>query len=133
MRKTKKYYRELIPTITSAYKLEEVLTEVIKKYKPTGLKANFNWDHQLTKFVIDKNKLYVEVYWQGDSTDGEDYVLFSSVYNRNHTIPAKSYFDGYRTRYTHEDIRIEPSEVKELVNNLVNWLQPKSKQNDKKS
>lgn len=30
MRKTKKYYRELIPTITSAYKLEGVLIEVIK-------------------------------------------------------------------------------------------------------
>lgn len=128
MRKTKKYYRELIPTITSAYKLEEILIEVIKKYKPTGLRTNFNWDHQLNDFVVDKNKLYIEVYWQGDSTDGEDYVLFSNVYNRNHTIPAKSYFDGYRTNYTHEDIRIEPSEVKELINNLINWLQPKSKQ-----
>lgn len=32
------------------------------------------WDHQLKDFVVDKNKLYIEVYWQGDSTDGEDYV-----------------------------------------------------------
>ena len=128
MKKTKKYYRELIPTITSAYKLEEVLIEVIKKYKPRGLEAEMGWDHQLKDLVVDKNRLYVEVYWQGDSTDGEDYVLFLNVYNRNHTIPAKSYFDGYRARYTHGDIRIEPSEVKELINNLINWLQPKSKQ-----
>ena len=128
MKKTKKYYRELIPTITSAYKLEEVVIEVIKKYKPRGLETEMWWDHQLKDLVVDKNKLYVEVYWQGDSTDGEDYVIFSNVYNRRHTIPAKSYFDGYRTRYDHEDIRIEPSEVKELINNLVNWLQPKSKQ-----
>ena len=128
MKKTKKYYRELIPTITSVYKLEEVLIEVIKKYKPRGLETEMGWDHQLKDLVVDKNKLYVEVYWQGDSTDGEDYVLFSNVYNRKHTIPAKSYFDGYRTIYDHEDIRIEPSEVKKLINNLVNWLQPKSKQ-----
>lgn len=123
MRKTKKYYRELIPTITSVYRLEEVLTEIVKKYKPTGLETEIGWDHQLKGFVVDKNNLYIEVYWQGD-TDGEDYVLFSNVYNRRYTIPAKSYFDGYRTQYDHEDIRIEPSEVKELINNLINWLQP---------
>ena len=123
MRKTKKYYRELIPTITSVYRLEEVLTEIVKKYKPTGLETEIGWDHQLKGFVVDKNNLYIEVYWQGD-TDGEDYVLFSNVYSRKYTIPAKSYFDGNRTRYTHGDIRIEPSEVKELINNLINWLQP---------
>ena len=133
MKRTKKYYRELIPTIISASKLEATLLEVVKKYKPIGLRSNSNWDHHLTGFVVDKNKLYVEVYWQGDDTDGEDYVPFSKVYNCKHTIPAKSYFDGYRTRYTHGDIRIEPSEVKELINSLINWLQPKSKQNDKKS
>lgn len=128
MRKTKKYYRELIPTITSTIKLEEVLTEIVKKYKPSGLQTKMGWDHHLKGFIISKNKLYINVYWQGDSTDGNTYVLFSDVYNHKHTIPAKSYFDGYRTRYTHEDIRIEPSEVKELINNLINWLQPKSKQ-----
>lgn len=128
MRKTKKYYRELIPTIGTAYKLEEILIEVIKKYKPFNISTPMGWDHQLEGFIISKNKLYIDVYWQGDDTNGNTYVLFSDVYNHKHTIPAKSYFDGYRTRYTHEDIRIEPSEVKELINNLINWLQPKSKQ-----
>lgn len=50
MRKTKKYYRELIPTITSAKELEEVLLEVVKKYKPIGLKTKMGWNHNLEGF-----------------------------------------------------------------------------------
>lgn len=128
MRKTKKYYRELIPTITSAKKLEEALIEIVKKYKPEGLQTKMDWDHQLIGFYTYKNKLSINVYWQGDDTDGNTYVSFSDVYNRKYTISASSYFDGYRTRYIHDDIRIKPSEVKELINNLINWLSPKSKQ-----
>jgi hypothetical protein len=69
--------------------------------------------------------LYVKVYWQGDSTDGDDYVSFNEVYGRGKSvIRAETYWDGCRTRFTHGDINVEKYEVENLIKLLAEWLSP---------
>lgn len=56
----------------------------------------------------------VSVYWQGDSTDGNETMRLDKVL-RGATIPAESYSDGYRTRYRHGDVRVD----KDMLNSAL--------------
>lgn len=129
-RKTAKYYREELVKPQSTNTLNTLIKEIVKKFgSDNSIRISgteFNWNHRVTGFTVGKNGiLYVEVYWQGDSTDGDDYVSFSEVYGRGKSvIRAESYWDGYRTRYTHGDINVEKYEVEQLIKLLAEWLSP---------
>lgn len=129
-RKTSKFYREeLIKKNQPLSVITELVKEVISKYGKDNciyIKDNtFNWNHQVTGFMVSKGILYVNVYWQGDDTDGYEAILFADVYNKGKvTIKAKHFFDGCRTRCTHSDINVEKNEIIEMLSHLSNYLSP---------
>lgn len=129
-RKTPKYYREELLKNHNLSTLTTLIKEVVTKYgkdNQISLKNDdFNWNHQVTGFrVTSKGIVYVDVYWQGDSTDGDTCVSLSDVFNRGKvTIKAEHYFDGYRTRCRHSDINVEKYEVVKLISLLSEYLSP---------
>jgi hypothetical protein len=129
-RKTAKYYREELMKNHNLTTLTTLIKEVVAKYgkdKQIRLKNDeFNWNHQVTGFSVStKGIVYVDVYWQGDSTDGDTCVSLTDVYNRGKvTIKAEHFFDGYRTRCKHSDINVEKYEVVKLISLLAEYLSP---------
>lgn len=129
-RKTAKYYREELAKPQNINALNTLIKEVVAKYGNENKLyiggAECNWNHWVKGFSVGKNgSLYVNVYWQGDDTDGDDYVLFNEVYIKGRSIiRAETYWDGYRTRFTHGDINVEKYEVESLIKLLAEWLSP---------
>lgn len=86
MKKTKKYYRDLInKDQNSAFSIAE---EAIMKYgthtKTRGertvlAESDFPHNCQIHSFSIYKKTFYADIYWQGDSTDGIASVLFKDA------------------------------------------------------
>lgn len=86
MKITKKYYRDLInKSYDDACK---VILEAIKKYgskegltrghRQAKFDCSMNSNHQITGFYYKpKDHLFVDIYWQGDDTDGEKCVDFN--------------------------------------------------------
>ena len=129
-RKTAKFYREELVKTQNVNTLNTLIKEVVTKFGSSNQLylsgTECNWDHWVRGFSVDKNGvLYVKVYWQGDSTDGDDYVLFNEVYIKGKSIiRAESYWDGKRTRFTHGDIIVEKFELESLIKVLAEWLSP---------
>jgi hypothetical protein len=129
-KKTAKFYRDAIARENNVSTLNALIKDVVTKYgkdkeiRLDGTKCN--WNHWVNGFAISpKGELLVSIYWQGDSTDGSDYAHFNEILNRGkYVIRAKSYWDGYRTRYYHSVINVEKYEVVELIKLLVEWLSP---------
>lgn len=127
-RKTAKYYREELVKPQSMNTLNTLIKEIVAKFgKDNHIRIDgteCNWNHWVTGFTVGKNGiLYVDVYWQGDSTDGDDWVSFNDVYSKGKSvIRAESFWDGNRTRYVHGDINVSKDEVVELINLLSKWL-----------
>ena len=136
-KKTAKYYRDILNS-GNISKALSVLGEVIKKYGSKRWsdysKANdiinvreyteFNWNHQIEGFFIGKNgEVLVDIYWQGDSTDGNTSEYASSLmYGK--VIPAEHEFDGYRTYYKHGDLRISREEFADALKAVGKYLAP---------
>lgn len=106
-KKTKKYYRDLIAKDYNS--AVSAFTEAIVKY---GDKCSTRgWrevdishvpngqNGEIIGFSYVKKKLYVDVYWQGDSTDGEDSVLF----DRN-GVCLDAYWDDDLGEVVHGDV-----------------------------
>ena len=129
-RKTAKYYRKELVKTQTMNTLNTLIKEIVTKFGSRNVLsiggAECNWNHWVKGFSVGKNGvLYVKVYWQGDSTDGDTHVLFSEVYGRGKSvIRAETYWDGYRTRYTHGDINVEKYEVESLIKLLAESLSP---------
>lgn len=121
-RKTNKYYREELAKSHNTLTMENLIKEIIGKYgnddEISPERAEFNWNHCVTAFRISglNKRLLVRVYWQGDSTDGDDYVYFDDLY-RNGKSTIKS-TDQHGTLY------VEKEELTELISNLAKWLMP---------
>ena len=103
MRKTDKYFRtELRKGFDEG---SAVIADVLKKHftgkwgTEVKVKNEFNWNHCVEGFgLTSKGEVYVNVYWQGDNTDGNNTVCLNDFKYRNEVvIPAESFFDGYRT------------------------------------
>ena len=90
VRKTNNYYRNKIAE--SSHSAFSVIEEVVKKY---GVKKyipnkrtydcivlhtdhDMGWNFRISQFEYRKGKLYMWIYWQGDSTDGDEVVEFDS-------------------------------------------------------
>lgn len=131
-RKTAKYYREELVKTQNYTTLENLIKEVISKfgnkYKEINLHnmVEFNWNHRVEGFSIASNgRVLVKVYWQGDSTDGDDFVYFTDVLRKGtEVIRAQHEWLGDRTYCKHGDIRVEKDEVMSLVAELSKWLSP---------
>lgn len=132
-RKTAKYYRDILTTSTNVTTLKTAIAEVVKKYghdNKVHLEGEFNWNHRLNGFYVNsKGEVSVIVYWQGDSTDGDDYAPFvkmwnDTAYNREHIIRAVHYFDGNRTYCKHGDLCTERYQLVELCKLLAEYITP---------
>lgn len=132
-KKTAKYYRDILSG-KDIRKSLSVIPEVIKKFGFVSeyrseinfdrdvVHNNFNWNHSIEGFDLTKDgKLYAKVYWQGDSTDGTEYVLASDLlYGK--TVPAEHEWLGDRTYCRHGDLRITPDELTKAVKAVVPLL-----------
>lgn len=131
-RKTAKYYREELAKAKNYTTLETLINEICTKFggkdKSISLwkRVEFNWNHRVEGFRVAKNgKVLVKVYWQGDSTDGDDYVYLSDVLRKGiEVIRAEHFYECGRTYERHSDIRVEREEVENLIVELYKWLTP---------
>jgi hypothetical protein len=104
----------------------DTLKKIVKKYGNEYGDLYFTpsgrfWDHQIEGMRLIKNKLFINIYWTGDSTDGNELVKFIDAWNSGrYIIPKKTFFDGTRTRTTHGDIEVTKNEVIEYINKFIN-------------
>ena len=136
-RKTAKYYRDILNS-GNIYNAVKVLPEVIKKFgyksweKKTNDKINlrgyteFEWNHKIEGFFLTNNgEVYVDIYWQGDSTDGNDSVPANEcIYGK--VIPAEHEFIDGRTYYRHGDLRISKEEFANAIKAVAQYLSPEN-------
>lgn len=131
MKKTNKYIREELRKDFKAGSV--VISDALNNYfdsKRVYLAGTtFDRNYCIDGFTrIRGGNVYVNIYWQGDSTDGHDCLLLSDFNNHSTiTIPAVSDFDGYRTRYTHDDIYVSRESVEEAMKILADILENKAK------
>ena len=130
-RKTMKFYREELAKSQNNTMLETLIKEVLEKWggkytEITPKRVEYNWNHRVESFLLGKNgKVLIKVYWQGDSTDGDDFVYLADVLRKGEdVIRAVHHFDCGRTYEVHSDICVEREEVLNLVKSLVGWLSP---------
>ena len=133
IRKTAKYYRDELAKRHTTNDFETLIKEVCTKFgkdKEISLwkRVEFNWNHRVEGFRVSSTngRVLVKVYWQGDSTDGDDYVYLTDVLRKGiDVIPAEHEWLGDRTYCRHSDIRVERDEVESLIGELAKWLSPK--------
>lgn len=130
IRKTAKFYREELVKVQNVTTLNTLIKEIVLKFgKDNNLYidgADCNWNHWVKGFCVNKKgEVFVNVYWQGDSTDGDTCVHFNEVYGKGKSvIKAETYWDGSRTRFRHGDISVEKYEVEKLIKLVAEWLSP---------
>ncbi len=138
VKKTAKYYRDILSgdNISAALK---VLPEVIKKYgykrwetaKEGGIinlkkYTEFEWNHQIEGFFLtDKDVPCVDIYWQGDSTDGNNSLYVRECVN-GYVIPAEHEVIDGGTYYKHSDIRISRDEFSAALKAVAKYLSPEA-------
>jgi hypothetical protein len=104
----------------------DTLKQIVKKYGNKYGELHFTpsgrfWDHTIEGMYLSKNKLFLNIYWTGDSTDGTESVNYIDIFNSGrYIIPKKTFFDGTRTRTTHGDIEVTKNEVIEYINKFIN-------------
>ena len=135
-KKTAKYYRDILSG-SDTRKAVSVLPEVIKKYghkRWSGSKGNdelclkgyteFEWNHRIDGFFLtEKGVACVDIYWQGDSTDGNDSLRVDECINGK-TIPAEHEWLGDRTYCRHGDLRISAEEFRNALKAVAKYLSP---------
>ena len=136
-RKTAKYYRDLL-TSGNVYNAVKVLPEIIKKF---GYKrwekhskgndtlnlrkyTEFEWNHRIEGFFLnEKGRVCVDIYWQGDSTDGNDSLYVDECINGS-VIRGEYEWLGDRTYCRHGDLRITAEEFRNAIKALAQYLSP---------
>lgn len=110
-----------------------ILPSIIDKYGTDNqirVNPGLGWNSEIQGFSLDskdKGKVYVDVYWQGDSTDGNETVALKDIYNKvkvgkDYVIPSDSFFDGNRTREVHSDIHIDKDDIYKAIKDLTKVL-----------
>lgn len=130
MRKTDKYFRtELRKGFDEG---AAVIADVLKKHfvgkchTRVNIESDFNWDHYIDGFILEPDgKVYVNVYWQDDSTDGYNIIpLDDFKYKSEIIIPGKYFFAEQKIRHTHSGIRVEKSEIISAFKKAADYLEP---------
>lgn len=61
---------------------------------------NYNWSHGIEGVHLNSNGVVVlDIYWQGDRTDGTEHMPLWNAINGNNTISGRWYDDGKCERY----------------------------------
>lgn len=133
-RKGKNYYRaELQRSKLSAYNaLPEVLKKYGKKTKISPRKSRYflpvgnveegynrgtSW--WIKGFELYGSKLYIFVYWQSDSTDGDEYLdMPKDIHSNAFLEPSKPVNMGSYYYTARQGISISPSEIWEAIKTI---------------
>lgn len=135
-KKTAKYYRDILNG-NNIYAAVKVIPEVIKKYghkRWSGSNGNdelclegyteFEWNHRIDGFFLtEKGVACVDIYWQGDSTDGNDSLRVEECINGK-TIRGEYEWLGDRTYCRHGDLRISAEEFRNALKAVAKYLSP---------
>ena len=134
-RKTAKYYREILGG-NDIYKSLSVIPEIIKKFGFVDkyrseinfgrevVSKNFNWNHSIEGFDLAKDgTLYAKVYWQGDSTDGTEYVVARYLIG-GYTINANwdNVGGSWGMECRHSPLNVEDEEIRKAVKEIIPLL-----------
>ncbi len=132
VRKTKRYYiDEINKSMSFAF---NSLEEIIKKYGDKVYregrrtyseiilytKIDSFWSYKINSFRYSPTlkKIFVEIYWQGDSTDGDYFKEFTGQSIR---IPKAKPVDlGSRYYVAHNEINISTSDLYEAIKTTLN-------------
>lgn len=134
---TKKFFRE---ELKKSYSIaRQLLPTILKRYgiatKVSPRKAHYKlWldnDSQVDGYNRDTSwwirgfelgtdgKVYIMVYWQGDSTDGDEYALMpSSIYESAHIPSSQSVKISGDYYVDRNAINIRPEYIYEAIKNL---------------
>ena len=85
------------------------------KYVYLGNSEEYTWNHHIDKIYVHRNKpneIHFNVYWQGDSTDGDEVMTFMELCNKSEQ----------RVKFGREYFRLERNEVLDAINRLKNIL-----------
>lgn len=134
VRKTKKYFKEEIKA--SMKRAFESLPEICKRYgdkvklsprkssytiytenKVTDRSGDTTW--WIKGFYLSSKKISVMVYWQGDSTDGDEYIEFKSDMYHNISLPPSEPINlGDRWYIKRDGIVITPQNIYEAIKGI---------------
>lgn len=135
VRKTAKYYRDIlngndirkalsvIPDIINKFGFVDKYRSEIKFGWDT-MNKNFNWNHAIEGFFLGKDgKLYANIYWQGDSTDGTDSVLASYLIG-GYTIKAEwdNVGGSWGMVCRHSPLNVTEDELRKAIKAIVPLL-----------
>ena len=135
VKKTAKWYRDTLAKcdVRTAIKL---IPEVIKKFGFVSkyrseinfgrdvINENFNWNHCIEGFDLTKEgKLYAKVYWQGDSTDGTEYVLATDlIYGKTIAAAWDNVGGEWGMVCRHSPLRIDADELPKAIKAIIPLL-----------
>lgn len=133
-RKTKGFYQQAV--LVNKTQAFIFLKEIIKKYGHSSkwfarrnkyyLSVNDNWnntrgqDWKIEGFILISNKIYVDVYWQGDSTDGNEWVEFKGdLYDNLYIEPSDPIKFGGRWEVARQGITISTTDIYNAIKNII--------------
>ena len=136
-RLTKKFFREeiaksrksaysLLPTILKRYGTETKISPRKAHYKLwldndnqiDGYNRDTSWSIVGFKLVA-SGKVYIMVYWQGESTDGDEFIeVPNDIYKSAYLEPTKPVNMGSYYYTARQGIIVRPEEIYEAIKNL---------------
>ena len=134
-RKTAKFYRDIVKSGNNA-NITFYLADIIKKFGEDNSirfsrevrSNNFNWNHVISGFSIGtygkyKGCVFADIYWQGDSTDGDTCELVTDIlYGK--VIPAEwdEVGGSWGRVCRHSPLRIDREEVANAFKALGDYI-----------
>lgn len=133
-RKTKGFYQQaVLVNKTQAFMF---LPEIIKKYGSVSkwsarrnkyyLSTNDDWnntrgqDWKIKGFILINGKVYIDVYWQGDSTDGNEWVQFKGdVYDNLYIEPSEPVKYCGRYEIDRQGITIRTDDIYNAIKHII--------------
>ena len=92
---------------------------------------NYNWSHGIEGVHLNtEGVVSIDIYWQGDRTDGTEYMKLWNAVNGNNRIPGKWYNDGKCERYP---ITVERKELSAMFKEVARLLSEEEIQKRKDS
>ena len=81
---------------------------------------NYNWSHGIEGVHLNTDGVVsIDIYWQGDKTDGTEYMKLWNAISGNNKIPGKWYNDGDCERYP---ITVERKELFAMFKEVARLL-----------
>lgn len=81
---------------------------------------NYNWSHGIEGVHLNtEGVVSIDIYWQGDRTDGTEYMKLWNAISGNNKIPGKWYDDGKCERYP---ITVERKELSAMFKEVARLL-----------